>query len=77
MYEFRRQRITALRDRLGMTREEMAERLGKKKQQISIWESGVNKPTLDNLLDLCNTFDTAPTFFFTEVSTTVEERRGK
>ena len=73
MYQFRPQRLVALREGLGLSQEEMAEKLGKKKQQISIWENGVNKPTIDNLLEICNTFDTAPEFFFEKVSTTVEE----
>lgn len=73
MYGFRPQRITVLREGLGLSQEEMAEKLGKKKQQVSIWENGVNKPTIDNLLEICNTFDVAPEFFFDKVSTTVEE----
>lgn len=73
MFEFRPQRIAALRDGLGLSQDEMAEKLGKKKQQISIWENGVNKPTIDNLLEICNVFDVAPEFFFDKVSTTAEE----
>lgn len=71
--EFRPQRITALREGLDLSQEEMAEKLGKKKQQISIWENGVNKPSIDNLLEICNVFDVSPEFFFDKVPTTVEE----
>lgn len=73
MYEFRRQRIKALREGLDLTQEQMADILEKKPQQISIWEAGVNKPSMDNFLQICNTFDTDPGFFFDAVSTTVEE----
>jgi transcriptional regulator with XRE-family HTH domain len=72
-FEFRPQRIIALREGLGLSQEEMAEKLGKKKQQISIWENGVNKPTIDNLLEICNAFDVAPDFFFDKASILVEE----
>lgn len=73
MFSFRPQRLVVLREGLGLSQEEMAEKLGKKKQQVSIWENGVNKPTIDNLLEICNAFDVAPEFFFDNVSTTVEE----
>lgn len=73
IYEFRAQRIKAMREALGMTQEQMADKIEKKTQQISIWEAGVNTPSMDNFLLICNTFDTAPEFFFDKVSTTVEE----
>lgn len=76
MIRFRAQRLVVMREGLGLSQEEMAEKLGKKKQQISIWENGVNKPTIDNLLEICNTFDVAPEFFFDSVSTSVEEDSG-
>lgn len=72
MYEFRKERIVALREGLSLSQEEFAAELGKKKQQISIWENGVNTPSIDNLLEICNRFKTAPEFFFDQVSTTVE-----
>lgn len=73
MVEFRFQRIKELREAHGMTLEEMAGKMGKQKQQLGIWENGINSPTIDNLVLLCNTFDVHPSFFFDTVSTTVEE----
>ena len=76
MVEFRYQRIKELREANGMTLEEMAGKMGKQKQQLGIWENGINSPTIDNLLVICNTFDVDPSFFFDVVSTPVEETDG-
>ncbi|MBV5338135.1 MAG: helix-turn-helix transcriptional regulator [Deltaproteobacteria bacterium] len=76
MVEFRFQRIKELREANGMTLEEMAGKMGKQKQQLGIWENGINSPTIDNLLVICNTFDVDPSFFFDVVSTLVEETDG-
>lgn len=73
MYEWKASRLKVLRESLGLTQEQVAVKTGKKVQQISIWENGVNKPTIDNLLEICNALETAPSFFFDDVSTLVEE----
>jgi len=39
-----RERIRALRRRLGLTQRELAERLGTRQQTISEWETGMYKP---------------------------------
>lgn len=72
MLEFRYQRIKNLREAHGMTLEEMAGKMGKQKQQLGIWENGINSPTVENLLLLCNTFDVDVSFFFDSVSTPAE-----
>ena len=77
MLEFRYQRIKELREAHGMTLEEMALKMGKQKQQIGIWENGINFPTVDNLLLLCNTFDVDTSFFFDKASTPVEEKNAE
>jgi transcriptional regulator with XRE-family HTH domain len=66
--EFRNQRIRELREANGMTLEEMAGKMGKPKQLVSVWENGVNSPSIENLVLICNTFDADPSFFFDAVS---------
>lgn len=73
MLEFRFQRIKELRDAHHMTLEEMAGKMGKQKQQLGIWENGINSPTVENLMMICNTFDVDVSFFFDKSSTLVEE----
>lgn len=73
MLEFRHQRIKELREAHGLSLEEMALKLGKQKQQIGIWENGVNTPSVENLLLICNTFDVGMSFFIDSASTSVEE----
>ena len=72
MYAFDSNRIRTLRETHKMTLEEMAEKLGKVKQQVSIWECGVNAPSLDNLIHICNTFDVPMSFFVYDVSSTID-----
>jgi len=74
--EFRYQRIKELREGHGMTLEVMAEKMGKRKQQLAVWEGGANSPNVKNLVLLCNTFDVHPSFFFDSVSSTVEEKKA-
>lgn len=74
MIEFRHQRIKELREAHGITLEEMAVRMGKQKQQVGIWENGINLPNMENFIMLCNTFDVDPSFFFDDVSTPVETK---
>ena len=74
MLEFRPTRITELREAHSITAEEMAIRLGKSKQQIGIWENGVNYPSIENLLLICNVFDVDASFFFDNASKSVEEK---
>lgn len=73
MVEFRHQRIKELRDAHGLTLDEMGKRINKQKQQIGIWENGVNAPSIKNLVLICNEFDVDMSFFLDTVSTPVEE----
>ncbi len=73
LIEFKHGRLRELREAHGLTVESMADKIGKYKQQVSIWECGVNSPSLENLLLICNTFDVSPAFFFGDVSSTLEE----
>jgi len=74
--EFRYQRIKELRECHGMTLDVMAEKMGKKKQQLAVWESGANSPNVKNLVLLCNTFDVDPSFFFDSLPSTLEEKKA-
>lgn len=75
MIAFRPKRIKILRETHGETMEDMGARTGKTKQQINIWENGINSPSIENLVLICNTYDVKTCFFFDDVSTTVEETK--
>lgn len=47
-----------LRDRTGMTQEELAERLQVSRQSVSKWESDASFPEMEKLLVLCDLFHT-------------------
>jgi len=44
--------ITALREALGLTQKELAERMGVNKMSVSRWERGVSRPSVESLLGL-------------------------
>lgn len=46
-----------LRQRQGLTQEQLAERLDVSRQSVSKWESGVSFPEMDTILKLCDIFD--------------------
>ena len=46
-----------LRQRQGLTQEQLAERLDVSRQSVSKWESGVSYPETDTILKLCDIFD--------------------
>lgn len=45
-----------MRKRAGMTKTQLADRLGLDLSTVCKWESGVNKPTADGLLKLADLF---------------------
>ena len=49
-------KIGELRERSGMTKTQLADRLGVDLSTVCKWESGVNKPTADGLLKLADLF---------------------
>ena len=70
--KFNHERIKTFREAHDMSLEQMASKLGKPKQLVGVWENGVNSPSLDNLLLICNTFHVEPSFFLVDVSDTVD-----
>ena len=50
------QRIAQKRDRLGMSQEALAERLGVSRQAVSKWESGASVPDTENVVALSRLF---------------------
>jgi len=52
--------IKRLRERRGLSQEQIAKRLGLKKQSISNWENGNAMPSMDMFLNLVELFNTTP-----------------
>ena len=48
--------IGTLREQAGLTKTQLADRLGVDLSTVCKWESGVNKPTADGLLRLADLF---------------------
>ena len=49
--------LQAAREAAGLTRREVSERLGLSNQNaIYKWEKGLNLPTIDNLINLCDMY---------------------
>ena len=49
--------IREVRERLGLTRKEFADRCGVREQTIKAWESGRGGPCLENMITLCKVFN--------------------
>lgn len=63
--------IKALREGMGLTQAEFGRRIGEATNQPAVtrqavwgWETGVQKPTIDNLLAIVNTFGARLEGFF-------------
>ena len=52
--------MRALREKLGMSQEEVAERAGVDRTYISILERGLKSPTLDTMERICAALGTLP-----------------
>lgn len=52
------ERIHDLRERSGMTRTDLAMRMGVTRSGVNAWEMGISKPSLDNLITLSRIFHT-------------------
>lgn len=51
--------LVYLREHYNMTQEELAEKLQVSRQTISKWESGVNFPEMDKVLQICELYNTS------------------
>jgi len=47
------QRLELLRERFGLTQQELAEKIGVSREQVSRWERGKQNPTVDKLSEIC------------------------
>jgi len=52
--------IRSLRTKIGLTQEELANKIGKSKNVISNWERGDNRPDADTIEMLCDIFKISP-----------------
>ena len=50
------EKIQALRTDIGLSQEDLAERLGVSRQAVSKWESGASDPSTSNLLALAKLY---------------------
>lgn len=66
-YIYDKTKIKELRKKHGLSQTEFAERIGTKKQQISVYEVEGATFNITTLQKLCNTFQVAPGFFFTKI----------
>lgn len=53
-------KLRAIREKLGMSQEEVAERAGVDRTYISILERGLKSPTLDTMERICAALGTLP-----------------
>ena len=53
-------KLRAVREKLGMSQEEVAERAGVDRTYISILERGLKSPTLDTMERICAALGTLP-----------------
>ncbi len=65
-YKFDRQKLTELREKKKFTQSKLGKLVGRQRQTINYWESGVMLPTIQSLLKLSDVLDVQPGHFFTE-----------
>ena len=53
MAQFRKDRLSAVRKKVGLSGQKFAELVGVDRMTIYRWEKGTVKPSLDNILSLC------------------------
>lgn len=56
-------KIRLARKGLGLTQKELAEKIGKKHNSISEWESNKTKPDIDSMESLCKVLEVTPGYF--------------
>lgn len=68
MLSYRHDAIAELLKNRGLTAYQFGKQIGKSKQAVSQLLSGVRKPRIDTLCDICNVYDMPITYFFEERS---------
>jgi len=63
---FRAGQIRDLREGLGLSQQEFADRIGVTKQSVSSWETGTSEPSIENLLKIVNVTGAKLDSFFVE-----------
>lgn len=77
MKSFNPTTIKELREQHGLTQESFAERIGNsvKRQHVSAWEKGVQKPSVSSLAAIASAFGVKIDYFFIEShSTTINTK---
>jgi transcriptional regulator with XRE-family HTH domain len=62
--DFKRSKITELREKLGMTQYEFAKQIGTSRQRVHQWEEGICMPQVEAISKICKAFNVAPEYFF-------------
>src|SRR4030095_14597504 len=65
-------RIRLRRTLLGISQEKLAEAIGLTFQQVQKYEKGANRVSSSRLLDMANALDVTVSYFFEEMSATVQ-----
>lgn len=60
------ERLKKIREVKGFTQQEVADKVGKKKNSISNWEMGIARPDVDTLAKLCKLYGVSPDSLFEE-----------
>lgn len=66
-------KINHLRLAAGITRQELAERVGITHQQLQKYEKGINRVTAGRLLDIAHALNIAVSYFFEEFMHSLDE----
>jgi len=66
MWQFNRDRLTALREAHSVTQDAFAGKLGTSKQHVSQWETGELVPQTKTICKIANLFGVSPLYFFTQ-----------
>jgi len=69
-------RIRHRRWLVGMTQQQLAERVGIKFQQIQKYETGANRVSASRLWDIADTLDVQISFFFEGLETDADQNSG-
>ena len=72
---WRGERLKVRRKQLGLSQEEVADKIGASKSNIAIWESGNSTPKGEYLVVLCEALRVNPVDFFEIKNDTTQQER--